>query len=918
MATIVVDDTSYAVDGGQNLLAACLSAGLNLPYFCWHPAMGSVGACRQCAVKQFQDDDDRTGRLVMACMTPAKDGTRISIDDREAAEFRTGVIEWLMMNHPHDCPVCDEGGECHLQDMTVMTGHAYRRYRFPKRTYRNQDLGPFIKHDMNRCIQCYRCVRFYREYAGGRDFNVFASHDSVYFGRAEDGALENEFSGNLVEVCPTGVFTDHTLFHHYTRKWDLQSAQSICPHCSLGCNTTPGERYGILRRIHNRFNSQVNGYFLCDRGRFGYGFVNDEQRIRRPLLRARAGAPAKPEGVPQALAYAADILRGAGGCLGIGSPRASLEANMALRSLVGPDRFCIGCTERESRLASTILGILRDGPVASASLQEIEQCDAVLVLGEDVLNTAPRIALALLQSLRQQPLERADALKIPRWDDAAVRTVTQGRSGPLFLAAYRRTWLHDHATEEYLAEPDDLARLGFAAAHVADSNAPAVPDLSEAVRALASRMTGALMKAERPLIVAGTAAGSQALIEAAANLAWALHRRGKEVRLAFALPDCNSLGLTMLGGHSLESAFTLMRNGEIDTAIILENDLYRRADASQVDQFLATARGLIAIEALEHRTADFAHVVLPAATVHESDGTFVNHEGRAQRFYQVFVPEGDIGESWRWLRELARASGKPEGAGGHLKDLSSWRGLDDAVRATAQAASVLARITEAAPPSRLRLAGQKIPRQPERYSGRTAMLAHLTVHEPPPPSDPDSSLAFSMEGYRGPMPAPLIPQFWAPGWNSNQALNKYQQEVGGPLRDDLPGVRLLEADRAAEPRWFIQIPPAFQPRPHQWLILPWHHIFGSEELSARAPAVQERIPAPSLALHASDAIRLGLQDGASIILAWDGADHALRVLVHAATPPGTAGISMLPSFSPAGLPRWVDLRKAVRADRRAA
>ena len=129
-----------------------------------------------------------------------------------------------MTNHPHDCPICDEGGECHLQDMTVMTGHNQRTYRFNKRTYRNQDLGPFVSHEMNRCIQCYRCVRFYRDYAGGKDFNVFGSRNRTYFGRVEDGTLESPFSGNLVEICPTGVFTDKTEKAHYTRKWDLQTA----------------------------------------------------------------------------------------------------------------------------------------------------------------------------------------------------------------------------------------------------------------------------------------------------------------------------------------------------------------------------------------------------------------------------------------------------------------------------------------------------------------------------------------------------------------------------------------------------------------------------------------------------------------------------------------------------------------------
>src|ERR1043165_8377291 len=138
MTRIFVDNKPFEVTGGRNMLDICLSEGFDLPYFCWHPAMGSVGACRQCAVIQFRNEEDTAGRLVMACMTPAAEGTRISIDHPDAKTFRQSVIEWLMVNHPHDCPVCDEGGECHLQDMTVMTGQNYREFRFDKRTHRNQ------------------------------------------------------------------------------------------------------------------------------------------------------------------------------------------------------------------------------------------------------------------------------------------------------------------------------------------------------------------------------------------------------------------------------------------------------------------------------------------------------------------------------------------------------------------------------------------------------------------------------------------------------------------------------------------------------------------------------------------------------------------------------------------------------------
>lgn len=146
-------------------------------------------------MKQYQNAEDTRGRPVMSCMTPASDGTFISIDDEEAKQFRESVVEWLMTNHPHDCPVCEEGGNCHLQDMTVMTGHSFRRYRFTKRTHRNQDLGPFISHEMNRCIACYRCVRYYKDYADGTDWRLRCARQRL-LRSPEDGTLESEFSGN--------------------------------------------------------------------------------------------------------------------------------------------------------------------------------------------------------------------------------------------------------------------------------------------------------------------------------------------------------------------------------------------------------------------------------------------------------------------------------------------------------------------------------------------------------------------------------------------------------------------------------------------------------------------------------------------------------------------------------------------------
>jgi NADH-quinone oxidoreductase subunit G len=892
-ATVHIDGRAHSVDAAQNLLHACLSLGLDLPYFCWHPALGSVGACRQCAVKQFRDEHDTHGKIVMACMTPAGDGTRISIEDKDAREFRASVIEWLMVNHPHDCPVCDEGGECHLQDMTVMTGHDYRRYRFTKRTFRNQDLGPFVNHEMNRCIECYRCVRFYRDYAGGRDFDVFGCHDDVYFGRHTDGALENGFSGNLIEICPTGVFDDKTLKQHFTRKWDLQTSPSVCVHCAVGCNTLPGERYGELRRIRNRYHHQVNGYFLCDRGRFGYQFVNSPERVRAPLRRQRAGADPEPVTAAAAIEFLAQLCAEPARIIGIGSPRASVEANFALRFLVGTERFHLGVREHERRLLARALSVLQDGPARTPSLHDVETADAALVLGEDVSNVAPRLALALRQLVRQAPMEIPDSLGIARWLDAAVRESIQGEKGPLFIAATGETLLDDVAAATYRAAPDELARLAYAVAHEIDAGAPGVDGGSDDLRALARRIADALAAATRPIIVAGTTGGSAAVLEGAANVAWALKRRGRDAQLSIVVPECNSVGAAILGGGSLEDALDKLQRGTADTLLVLENDLFSRVDDRTAEALLGTARHVVVIDHLLTETARRAEVLLPAATFAESSGTLISSEGRAQRFFDTFEPAGEVRASWRWLDELAVALGRKQ----------RWSSLDEALVAIGEDVPALARVVEAAPSSRFRATGQRVPRETHRASGRTAVLAQIRLHEQPPPVDRDSPLAHSMEGHPGQPPPPLQPFFWSPGWNSIQSLNRFQEEVGGPLRGGDSGVRVLSP--VPEAVYFATPPPPFAAVAGRWLVVPVYSLFGSEELSRLSPGIAERMSPPELALHPDDAGTLGVAAGGQVVLTMSDRTWPLALRVSTAVPRGVAGLSMvLPAVRGAVFPAW--------------
>lgn len=874
MATIVVDGVEFEVDEGQNLLHACLSQGLELPYFCWHPSLGSVGACRQCAVIQYADADDTRGRLTMACMTPAKDGTRISIQTETAKQFRASVIEWLMENHPHDCPVCEEGGECHLQDMTVMTGHTQRRYRGRKRTFENQYLGPFLNHEMNRCITCYRCVRFYNDYAGGTDLQVFGSRDRMYFGRTTDGVLENEFSGNLIEVCPTGVFTDKPFSESYTRKWDLSSAPSICAGCAVGCNTFVSERYGRLKRVHNRYHGELNGYFLCDRGRFGAGFVNSTDRIEHVGERVEDDFFDVLD-VEVGIAKLAEMIR-QGDVVGIGSPRASLETNVALKTLVGEAQFCTGMSSAEESLVDLIIQTQRATSADIPSLSDVESADAVLILGEDVLNTAPRVALALRQTVRNRALNLAGEAGIPQWQDAGVSSHAQGRLNPLFIAGVLPSGIDDIAADLLHDVPLNLADCGFAIA-------ACIGEATGSEPGFVRKAAAALRSAQNPLIVSGTSTRTRAIVEAAGAVVAALESAGKAPRLLLVAPEANSFGSGLIGGGlDMNTALQRVASGSTKTLIVAENDIFRRAERERVEQALCTVENLVVLDSLDTPTASLAGLVFPAATFAESTGTFVNYETRAQRFYCVFEPRHEIAPSWRWLAQAATDAGR---------DDLGWTHVDDVLEAVA-ASPNMAGVRAVAPDAGyLGSSLCKTPRETPRFSGRTAMNANVNIHEPKTSVDEETPLSFSMEGLNRDQPSALLPFVWAPGWNSNQSVFKFQQEVGGAAAGGDPGVRLLASGSIGTmPARSASVRSDRGGVDTGFRLIPVQAIFGSDELSSRSPPVVERSSAAFMIFSPMDAERLGATQGMGVSCSVLGATFA--VTVDAAMKSGYVGVSV--------------------------
>lgn len=620
MPKLIIDNIEVEVPPGTSVLEAAKKVGIWIPHFCYHPALGSVGACRLCAMKFLEGP---VKGLQMSCMVPAQDGMVVSTGDPEAVRMRQLVIEWLMLNHPHDCPVCDEGGECLLQDYTVAGGHGIRRYRGKKRTFLSQDLGPYVEHEMNRCIECYRCVRFYQEFAGGTDLGVLANANRVYFGRFADGALESPFSGNLLDICPTGVYTDKTA-RFRARYWDYEMAPSVCPWCSLGCNTTPAARYRELLKTIARRNDAVNGWFICDRGRFTNTPVNDPARPRTPLLDGREAG--WDEALDALLVRVAELaeLHGAGSLAVVGSPRLALEGSMLLpqlAGLLGAGFLCFFSDEAEGDRTATAVSLLTGEN--AASMADVQEADCIAIVDCDLLDEGPMLALAVRQAWR--------------------------KGAKVFLVG-------EHSRPELAQSVSIQSTASASLAHVP------------------------LGEFKRPVVVCGTRHNAPAAIEAAAKA---------DAKVAFVLSGPNSFGAALLSReHEAASLATAIATGKVKGVLSFEADIPA--------ELLAGLPLVVAADWLATAAVERADIILPTAAWVEANGTYVNFEGRAQRFKEVMrpglpikgldpalhpprvhrhtAPGGDLRPAWRVIAELVERLGGGKAA----EPLSGkWAGLDD-------------------------------------------------------------------------------------------------------------------------------------------------------------------------------------------------------------------------------------------------
>jgi len=619
MVSLIIDHREITVPDGTKVIEAAERLGIMVPRFCYHPALGSLGACRMCAVKFMEGP---VKGVEMSCMVDVEEGMVVSTTDPEAMAFRRWIIECLMLNHPHDCPVCDEGGHCLLQDETVSGGHGLRRYMGKKRTYEDQYLGPFVQHEMNRCIQCWRCRRFYQEFTGYRDLGALGIANGTYFGRFSEGSLESPFSGNLIDICPTGVFTDRPS-RFRGRRWDFERGPSLCLHCSLGCNTVGSAHYREMVRLEARLNEQVNGHFICDRGRYGFKYTERPDRPREPKVNG--------ERVPQeeAIHVVVERLRAIHESAGptavacMGSPRNSLETMEQVARLCrtqgwpGPRFFWDASVERKTKRAVSRL----DGSLA-VSLKEVEEADFILVVGADPVNEAPMLALAMRQAQRKgAAVAVLDPRPLSLPLDFHHLAVPPSRLNSCLQALMTRT------VPRNVAEGLGADALGFF-----DALAGASTQSGGILEGISKILPG-LEASTRPVIVCGMDVVGEHTPALAADYALLMKASKGQAGLFYLLPGPNAFGAALFSNtdDAPETMIEAIEQGKIKALLLVESDPFASfPDRPRLDRALDRLDFLVVLDYLPSPVAEKAHVVIPTATVFETNGRYMNQEGRIQ------------------------------------------------------------------------------------------------------------------------------------------------------------------------------------------------------------------------------------------------------------------------------------------------
>ncbi len=681
MVEIEIDGQKVTVPPGSMVMDAANKLGTYIPHFCYHKKLSIAANCRMCLVEV-----EKAPKPLPACATPVSAGMIVRSNSEKAVQAQKSVMEFLLINHPLDCPICDQGGECQLQDLAVGYGKSASRYEEEKRVVPPKDAGPLISMaEMTRCIHCTRCVRFGQEVAGQMELGMLGRGEHAEITSFVGKTVDSEVSGNMIDLCPVGALTSKP-FRYSARTWELSRRKSVSPHDSLGSNLIVQVKGGKVMRVLPLENEAINECWLSDKDRFSYEALDNDDRLTSPMI--KQGGQWAPTDWQTALEYIAHGLRnikhehGADAIAAVATPHSTLEE----LHLLGKAMRGLGSENVEFRLRQS--DFANDGQVTpwlGMPIAELSNVKRALVIGSFLRKDHPLVATRLRAAVK----------------NGAELSVLHGADDELLIPT----------SNKMIAAPSDwlaaLSDIGAAVSKAAGKSAPAfdkVTPSDAATKMAASLFTG---EAALPSVIL---LGNAALQHPQAS---AIHAAAQAIadmtgaRLGYLVDAANSVG-GYLAGAAAKNAKAVFSEPKKAYVLLNAEPELDCANPQQARAALESAEMVVVMSAFQHGF-DYADVLLPIAPFSETAGTFVNCEGRAQSFNGTVKPLGDARPAWKVLRVLGNLLGlagfdyetseaiRDEVLGKGVTDLSARLSNTSTVAATAAAfgdGSALERVTD--------------------------------------------------------------------------------------------------------------------------------------------------------------------------------------------------------------------------------
>jgi NADH-quinone oxidoreductase subunit G len=638
MINLEVDGQPVSVPEGSMVMAATSKLGVYVPHFCWHKKLSIAANCRMCLVQV-----EKAPKPLPACATPVAEGMKVLTHSDVAVKAQRGVMEFLLINHPLDCPICDQGGECQLQDLAVGYGGSSSRFGEMKRVVPSKEIGPLVAaEEMSRCIHCTRCVRFGQEIAGVMELGMAGRGEHSEILSFVGHTVDSELSGNMIDLCPVGALTSKP-FRYTARTWELARRRSVSPHCGLGSNLVVQVKGNRVMRVLPLENEAVNECWLSDKDRFSYEALNSPERLARPMI--RDGGNWREVDWPTALEFVAQGLRrvrdahGASQIGALASPHATLEELHLLSRLTR----ALGSPNVDFRLRHTDLAL--DGrragvPWLGMPVAALNGLKSVLVVGSNLRKDHPLLAVRLREAQKRgMALSLIHVTADDQCIPLAARAVVSPSAIPALLAQVLKA-----AAEIRSVSPDAAVAARIADVVVGEearrmaaalcAEGPAAVFLGNLAQHHPRASTIEVLASELARV---TGAGFGFLGEAANSVGG---------YVAGALPGEGGLGAAEMLARRLRAYVVLGCEPELDCA-----------DGRAALEALREASFVVALSPFQHRATEYAHALLPIAPFTETAGTFVNTEGRVQTFRGVVQPLGETRPGWKVMRVLGNLLG---------------------------------------------------------------------------------------------------------------------------------------------------------------------------------------------------------------------------------------------------------------------